>query len=221
MPDEPHSAFRTVPRTGVIYVTTEAQKRGYSPVDADWCNLGQGQPDQGRRAGAQRAGQCDLGGALGQGGQLVVRHADAPDQQGDGAREPDEDHEAGVEEVDDSQCTLVGFSSGVDAFMETSYHVAQARNDMEIYGTEGSLFIDRGLSQAKPKITLARAGKDAEEVDLQVARDSFVNELEHFCGCIRGGKTPITDGREARKSMAAVFAAYRSSQEGRRISLPQ
>jgi len=38
-------AFREVPRTGVIYVTTEAGKRGYSPSSDDWCNLGQGMPE--------------------------------------------------------------------------------------------------------------------------------------------------------------------------------
>jgi aspartate/methionine/tyrosine aminotransferase len=31
----------------VIYVTTEAVRRGFSPEDAQWCNLGQGQPDTG------------------------------------------------------------------------------------------------------------------------------------------------------------------------------
>ena len=39
------AAFRPVPRTGVIYVTVEAQKRGFSLDAPDWCNLGQGQPD--------------------------------------------------------------------------------------------------------------------------------------------------------------------------------
>ncbi|HEX4420639.1 MAG TPA: pyridoxal phosphate-dependent aminotransferase [Kofleriaceae bacterium] len=39
------AAFRDVPRTGVIYVTTEAQRRGYSPSSEDWCNLGQGMPE--------------------------------------------------------------------------------------------------------------------------------------------------------------------------------
>src|SRR6202012_5359945 len=40
-------AFREVPRTGVIYVTTEATKRGYSASAADdWCNLGQGMPER-------------------------------------------------------------------------------------------------------------------------------------------------------------------------------
>lgn len=39
------SAFREVPRTGVIFVTSEAQKRGFSPSAEDWCNLGQGMPE--------------------------------------------------------------------------------------------------------------------------------------------------------------------------------
>ena len=50
MTDEHISAFRPVPRTGVIYVTTEATKLGFHPGDPDWCNLGQGQPETGRAA---------------------------------------------------------------------------------------------------------------------------------------------------------------------------
>jgi aspartate/methionine/tyrosine aminotransferase len=46
MAQEP-SAFRSVPRTGVIYVTAEAQSLGFSPSDPQWCNLGQGQPETG------------------------------------------------------------------------------------------------------------------------------------------------------------------------------
>lgn len=39
------SAFREVPRTGVIFVTSEASKRGYSPSNDEWANLGQGMPE--------------------------------------------------------------------------------------------------------------------------------------------------------------------------------
>ena len=46
------SAFRPVPRTGVIFVTTEAGRRGYRGGDASWCNLGQGMPEIGELAGA-------------------------------------------------------------------------------------------------------------------------------------------------------------------------
>lgn len=46
------AAFRDVPRTGVIYVTTEAAKRGYSASAEDWCNLGQGMPEADALPGA-------------------------------------------------------------------------------------------------------------------------------------------------------------------------
>ena len=46
------SAFRPVPRTGVIYVTVEAQARGFRTDAPDWCNLGQGQPETGPLPGA-------------------------------------------------------------------------------------------------------------------------------------------------------------------------
>ena len=58
MPAKPESplhqltAFRPVPRTGVIYVTAEATRRGYSAEDPEWCNLGQGQPETGPLPGA-------------------------------------------------------------------------------------------------------------------------------------------------------------------------
>jgi N-succinyldiaminopimelate aminotransferase len=52
MTEQPLSAFRQVPRTGVIYVTTEAARRGFTSGDPDWCNLGQGQPETGPLPGA-------------------------------------------------------------------------------------------------------------------------------------------------------------------------
>jgi aspartate/methionine/tyrosine aminotransferase len=45
-------AFRPVPKTGVIFVTSEATRLGFSPSDPDWCNLGQGQPETGPLPGA-------------------------------------------------------------------------------------------------------------------------------------------------------------------------
>ena len=44
--------FRSVPKTGVIYVMTEAAKNGYAPHDQSWANLGQGAPEVGELEGA-------------------------------------------------------------------------------------------------------------------------------------------------------------------------
>ncbi|MCA9972039.1 MAG: pyridoxal phosphate-dependent aminotransferase [Anaerolineales bacterium] len=44
--------FRSVPRTGVIYVMHRAGQRGYHSNHPDWANLGQGAPETGQLPGA-------------------------------------------------------------------------------------------------------------------------------------------------------------------------
>jgi aspartate/methionine/tyrosine aminotransferase len=44
--------FRSVPRTGVIYVTHEATRHGFAYGKSDWANLGQGSPETGDIPGA-------------------------------------------------------------------------------------------------------------------------------------------------------------------------
>ena len=44
--------FRSVPRTGVIYVTHEATRHGFAYGAPDWANLGQGSPETGAIPGA-------------------------------------------------------------------------------------------------------------------------------------------------------------------------
>jgi aspartate/methionine/tyrosine aminotransferase len=51
-PSATPEAFRSVPRTGVIYVMTEAERLGFRMHHDDWCNLGQGQPETGALPGA-------------------------------------------------------------------------------------------------------------------------------------------------------------------------
>lgn len=48
------SAFREVPKTGVIFVMAEAVRRGYRQDHPDWSNLGQGQPEIGQLPGSPK-----------------------------------------------------------------------------------------------------------------------------------------------------------------------
>jgi len=52
MPQQPVPGFRHVPKTGVIYVMSEARKAGFSYDDPNWANLGQGSPETGPIPGA-------------------------------------------------------------------------------------------------------------------------------------------------------------------------
>jgi aspartate/methionine/tyrosine aminotransferase len=51
-PEPSFAAFRDVPRTGVIFVTAEARRRGFDPSSTEWCNLGQGMPEADELPGA-------------------------------------------------------------------------------------------------------------------------------------------------------------------------
>ena len=44
--------FRSVPRTGVIYVMHKARALGFSYKNPEWANLGQGSPETGTLAGS-------------------------------------------------------------------------------------------------------------------------------------------------------------------------
>lgn len=44
--------IRSVPKTGVIFVMSEARSAGYGRTGETWCNLGQGQPETGQLPGA-------------------------------------------------------------------------------------------------------------------------------------------------------------------------
>lgn len=48
----PFAGFRSVPRTGVIYVMNRAQQLGFSYDHPEWANLGQGAPEAGDLPGA-------------------------------------------------------------------------------------------------------------------------------------------------------------------------
>lgn len=56
-----HSPFRTVPRTGVIFVMNRAREQGFHYGHPDWANLGQGAPETGPLPGsAERITRVDL-----------------------------------------------------------------------------------------------------------------------------------------------------------------
>jgi predicted dehydrogenase len=92
-------------------------------------------------------------------------------------------------------------------------------NEMSVYGTDGFLqlrFLPDGVRRVVRVV-----GRETEvlyEHDPRTAQEgpkNFVGECEHFVDCIVNGKEPLTNGRESRKSMAAILAAYQGDDESR------
>ncbi|MBI3974207.1 MAG: Gfo/Idh/MocA family oxidoreductase [Chloroflexi bacterium] len=98
-----------------------------------------------------------------------------------------------------------------------------AGNEMSVYGTDGCLQLTFRRDGVRRVVRVA--GRDEEllyEHDPRRAQEgpkNFVGECEHFIDCIVDGKEPLTNGRESRKSLEAILAAYQADDENRIIWL--
>jgi predicted dehydrogenase len=86
-----------------------------------------------------------------------------------------------------------------------------------VEGTEATAWLDRGG-------TLALHGEGEPRLwtfPADTIPQSFVATQRHFVDCVRNGAAPETGGPETLRTMALVFGAYRSSEEGRVVALAE
>ena len=91
------------------------------------------------------------------------------------------------------------------------------RDELEVVGDEGSLFLDDPWHCRAPVIEHRRAG-DTRRIELERA-DSYRLELENLGAAIRGGAEPLLGRDDAVAQARVVEALYRSAGEGRAVSL--
>ena len=108
------------------------------------------------------------------------------------------------------------FAGDVVAQFDCSF-VSPDRDELEIVGDEGSLFLDDPWHCNRPTIELRRDG-DVERIELE-HEDSYRLELENVSDAI-GGKAELLLGREDAVAQArAIEALYRSADEGKPVIL--
>ena len=103
---------------------------------------------------------------------------------------------------------------------------------LEVFGSEGSLFIDTTRETGISVFTTASEEKtgyivekaDAKQGWLYPAWNEFINngylsELRHFVGAIAAGKQPSENFEDGRLVNAIMDAAYASAREGRWLPL--
>jgi predicted dehydrogenase len=91
------------------------------------------------------------------------------------------------------------------------------RDELEVVGTEGSLFLDDPWHARTPVIELRRDG-EVERIELEVV-DSYRLELENLADAIRG-RAPLLLGREDAVAQArALEALHRSAETGAPVRL--
>jgi D-xylose 1-dehydrogenase (NADP+, D-xylono-1,5-lactone-forming) len=83
------------------------------------------------------------------------------------------------------------------------------RDELEVIGTEGSLFLDDPWHCRRPVIELRR-GDDVERLELEPA-DSYRLQLENFSDAVRGEAAPLLGREDAVAQAVVVDSLYRSA----------
>ena len=91
------------------------------------------------------------------------------------------------------------------------------RDELEVVGSEGSLFLDDPWHCRRPVIELRRGG-EVERIELEPV-DSYRLELENLSDAIRGAAEPLLGRRDALGQSRALEALFASATEGIPISL--
>ena len=92
-----------------------------------------------------------------------------------------------------------------------------SRDELEVMGAEGSLFLDDPWHARQPVIELRRDG-DVDRIEVERA-DSYGLELENLSDAIRGRGEPLLGRDDAVGQARAIEALYRSAETGAVVAL--
>jgi predicted dehydrogenase len=114
--------------------------------------------------------------------------------------------------VEESGFALLEFAAGAHGLLSVSCTVPHAGHVLEIFGTEGTLLLGRGLSLH------SAAGEQTWPV---VYPDYYAGLLARFRAAVEEGAEPLTTGLDGLRNVEAIQTAYRSEREGRILELPR
>ncbi len=113
-------------------------------------------------------------------------------------------------EVEESAFLTVEFQAGAHGILGMSYAIPHSGNILEVYGTEGTLFLGKTLRVV--------TGEGEEEFEAKFP-DYYSGLLTNFCRCLAGEAQPIAPGRDGLDNTVAIETAYQSLIEGKFLEI--
>ena len=118
--------------------------------------------------------------------------------------------------VEETGGILMHFDNGAQAFTDLSFSVPHCDIVLELYGTEGSVWVynDNGWQ--------IRTHFDGEDALIPSQfEDLYQFQFEHFAECVGDNNVPpITTGADGLRANEILAAAYRSGQTGQVVQCP-
>jgi predicted dehydrogenase len=132
---------------------------------------------------------------------------------------------------DDSSTLILKMDDGATAIAEESWAKPGGMDDRaEVHGSEGVAYADLLRGNAIHTYSKRGYGYAVEKAGAtqgwsftiyeETWNYGFHAEMRHFVDCVREDRQPLCTGEDGRAVLEALFAAYASAAEGRRIDLP-
>jgi len=123
----------------------------------------------------------------------------------------------GGEGVDVAFAATLRFAGDVLAHFDAGFTLAP-RDELEVVGDAGSLFLDDPWHCVTPVIELRRPGEATEAIAIAPA-NPYALEIESLCTAIRGGRPPLLGRADALGQARAIDALYRAADGGIAVAL--
>ena len=108
--------------------------------------------------------------------------------------------------VEETGGILMRFENGAQAFTDLSFSVAQCDIVLELYGTEGTVWVynDNGWQ-------IQTHFEGEKQVSPSPYEDLYQHQFEHFAECVKTGAAALASGMDGLRTNAILAAAYRSA----------
>ena len=115
--------------------------------------------------------------------------------------------------VEESGIIMMCFENGAHGFVDTSFAAAGCDLVLEIYGTDGGVWVynDDGWK-------IKRTTSEDSQIINSPFEDLYQYQFEHFARCVTEGEVPIVTGIDGLRTNQILAAAYESDRTGRAVS---
>jgi predicted dehydrogenase len=132
---------------------------------------------------------------------------------------------------EDEAYSILEFQNCAVGVVENSWGRRGGMDDrIEVYGSEGLTFANLHMGNALPTYSENGYGYAVEKapstkgwtypVFEELWNYGFPQEMVHFARCVRGKEQPQSTGEDGLVVMKALYAAYASAGQGRKITMP-
>ena len=129
----------------------------------------------------------------------------------------------GEGDIEDAVLGTMQLSNGVLASFYDAFNVANGSTALEIFGSEGSIFIENALDEHLTATATVKRGHKEEPLPTSEPENLYVFGLRRFAEAMAGSGRPAASGEDGARSLAVATAVLESVNSGVqiRVSWPE